>query len=77
MKSSMGHVNSNETKEYKNILDFDELMDDNVRIDGLKELFRKHIVPFTDKTLSTSGIKELEAKGEIYLLPAVKEELFK
>jgi hypothetical protein len=75
IKSSMGDVNSNETKEYKSVLDFDEPMDDDTRKERLKELFEKHIVPFTDKTLSKSGIKELADKGEIFLLPAVKEEL--
>jgi len=75
IKSSMGHI-TNQIRD-KDILDFTEPMGDNIRIDGLKELFQKHIVPFTDKALSKSGIKEMEAKGEIYLLPAVKEELFK
>ncbi|MDX2002364.1 MAG: DUF4304 domain-containing protein [Chitinophagales bacterium] len=75
IKSSMGHVNSSETKDYKNVFDFDEPMDDSVREERLKELFEKHIVPFTSKTLSKSGVKELAAKGEIFLLPAIKKEL--
>jgi hypothetical protein len=75
IKSSMGHVNSSETKEYKNVFDFDEPMDDSIREERLKELFEKHIVPFTNKTLSKSGVKELAEKGEIFLLPAIKEEL--
>lgn len=75
IKSSMGHVNSSETKDYKNVFDFDEPMDDSIRKERLEELFQNHIVPFTDKTLSKSGIRELADKGEIFLLPAVKEEL--
>ena len=75
IKSSMGHVNSSETKDYKNVFDFDKPMDDNIREERLKELFEKHIVPFTNKTLSKSGVKELAEKGEITLLPAVKKEL--
>jgi hypothetical protein len=50
-------------------------MDDDIRKKGLKELFQNHIIPFTDKTLSKSGIRELADKGEITLLPAVIEEL--
>lgn len=75
IKSSMAHVNSSETKDYKNAFDFDEPMDNNLRIERLKELFENHIVPFTDKTLLKSGIRELAEKGDIFLLPAIKEEL--
>ena len=75
IKSSLGHVNSNETKVYKSVLDFDEPMDDSKRKERLRELFENHIVPFTNKTLTKSGIRELANKGEITLLPAVKEEL--
>ena len=75
IKSSMGDVNSNETKDYKSVLDFDEPMDDNLRTERLEELFKNHLVPFTNKTLSKSGIRELVEKGDIFLLPAVKNEL--
>ncbi len=75
IKSSMGHVNSSETNDYKNVFDFDESMDDNLRIEQLKELFRNHIIPFTNKASSKAGIRELADKGDIFLLPAIKEEL--
>lgn len=77
IKSSMGHINSNETKAYKDVLDFDEPMKDNIRIELLEELFQNHIVPFTNKTQSRVNIKVLAEDGEIFLLPAVKEELEK
>jgi hypothetical protein len=77
IKRSMGHVNSSETKDYKNVFDFEETMDDDIRKERLKELFEKHIVPFTEKTLSKSGIRALAEKGDIFLLPAIKEELYK
>jgi len=75
LKSSMGHITANETPEYKDVLDFDEPMEDNIRKEGLEKLFKNHIVPFTDKALSKAGIKDLANKGEVFLLPAVKEEL--
>ncbi|MDX2278013.1 MAG: DUF4304 domain-containing protein [Saprospiraceae bacterium] len=75
IKSSMGHVNSSETKEYKNVFDFDEPMEDNLRKKRLLELFENHIVPFTDKTSSRSGIRALSENGEIILLPSIKEGL--
>jgi len=75
IKSSMGHVTINETSAYKAVFDFDEPMDENIRKERLEELFKNHIVPFTNKTLIKSGIRELAEKGEIFLLPAIKEEL--
>ena len=50
-------------------------MDDDKRKEKLEQLFSEFIVPFSDKALSKSGIRELAEKGEITLLPAVKEEL--
>jgi hypothetical protein len=50
-------------------------MDDEKRKADLAKLFSDFIVPFTDKALSKSGIRELAEKGEIFLLPAVKIEL--
>jgi len=77
IKSSLGHINTNETEAYRNIFDFDRALDDSLRIDKLKELFKNHIVPFTTKTSTRLGIKELESSGQIFILPAVKEELEK
>ena len=73
IKSSMGHV-TNQIRD-KAILDFDEPMDDEKRKAQLEKLFREFIVPFTDKALSKSGIRELAEKGEVFLLPAVKQQL--
>jgi hypothetical protein len=73
IKSSMGHI-TNQIRD-KEILDFDEPMDDDKRKGKLGQLFSEFIVPFAEKALSKSGIKELADKGEITLLPAVKEEL--
>ena len=52
-------------------------MNDEERNTDLIKLFSDFIVPFTDKALLKSGIKELAEKGEITLLPAVREELYK
>lgn len=73
IRSSMGHI-TNQIRD-KDILNFDELMDDEKRLENLGKLFSDLIVPFTDKTLSKSGIREFVEKGIITLLPAVKEEL--
>lgn len=75
IKSSMGHINASETTEYSDALFFDEPMEDDIREELLKDLFEKHIIPFTNKTLSKSGIRKLVDKGEVSILPAIKEEL--
>jgi|LauGreDrversion4_2_1035121.scaffolds.fasta_scaffold326721_1 hypothetical protein len=75
IKSSMGHVTTNETSNYTAVLDINEPMDDSVRKELLGELYQNHIVPLTDRALTRNGIKELAKNGEIFLLPAVKREL--
>jgi hypothetical protein len=73
IKSSMGHI-INQIRD-KDILAFDTPIDDGNRTEELKKLFSEFIVPFTDKALSKSGIKELTDRGAITLLPAVQKEL--
>ncbi len=77
IKSSLGHVNANETDEYRSIFNFDQPLNDSLRIERLKELFKNHIVPFTTKTSTRLGIKKLVSSGEIFILPLLKEELEK
>lgn len=72
-KSSMGHI----TKQIrdKDVLDFTEPIDYEERKADLIKLFNEFIVPFTNKSLSRSGINDLVDQKAITLLPAVKEEL--
>lgn len=75
VKRDIGNIFRRQPPEYKSVFDFDEPMEDEKRKRKLGQLFSEFIVPFADKALSKSGIKELADKGEITLLPAVKEEL--
>jgi hypothetical protein len=75
VKKDTGDIFRRQPPEYKDIFDFDEPMDDESRKGKLEKLFSGFIVPFTDKALSKSGIKELADKGEVTLLPAVLKEL--
>lgn len=75
VKRDIGNIFTRQPPEYKSVFDFDEPMDDEKRKGKLEQLFSKFIVPFSDKALSKSGIRELAEKGKITLLPAVKEEL--
>ncbi len=75
VKKDPGHIFTRQPNNYKDLLDFDISMSDMQREDKLKCLFGEFIVPFTNKALTRTGIKELAQLGEITLLPAVKEEL--
>ncbi|SEH29933.1 DUF4304 domain-containing protein [Chryseobacterium culicis] len=77
IKSPMGDINENETDKYREIFDFDKPLDDSLRIEKLKELFKNHIVPFTTQTSTRLGIIELETSGQISILSSVKKELDK
>ena len=77
VKRDIGNIFRRQPYEYRSVFDFDEPMNDEERNADLIKLFSDFIVPFTDKALLKSGIKELAEKGEITLLPAVREELYK
>lgn len=76
IKSPIGDITINETQKYRDVFDFDESMIDDVkRREKLEKLFKNHIVPFVNKTLTKNGIIELVRSGRLLLLPAVKKEL--
>jgi hypothetical protein len=75
VKKHTGDVFTRQPDNYKDVFDFDKLMDDSNRKNRLEELFSEFIKPFTDKALSRKGLIELETQEKIFLLPAVKEEL--
>ncbi len=62
-----GDVFIRQPAEYKSVFDFDELMEEEKRKEKLEQLFSKFIVPFAEKALSKSGIKELAEKGGNYI----------
>lgn len=75
IKSASGHV----TKQIrdKDFLIFDKRMDDDIRKKAVEEFFNDYISPLIDKALSRQRLKDLEADGKIFLLPAVRDELKK
>ena len=75
VNKEVGHIRSGASKEKREIFDFDNPMDEVLRKERLEKLFSEFIVPFTERALSKSGIRNLAERGEIFLLPAVKEEL--
>lgn len=75
VKKHIGDVFARQPNNFKGTLDFDTSMHDEKRKEKLERLFSEFVVPFTNKTLSKSGIIYLANKGEITLLPAIKKEL--
>ena len=75
VKKEIGNIFRCEPKEFKEALDLEILMDIKEREKKLHSLFKDFLVPFSEKALTKQGIYELAEKGEIHLLPAVKEEI--
>ena len=75
VKKDTGDIFRRQPAEYKALFDFDESMVDDKRKEKLEELFSDFIMPFTEKVLSKSGIRQLAETREIFLLPAIKAEL--
>jgi hypothetical protein len=78
VKNDTGDIFTRPPKELCDVLTFDDIqMTDVERLLNTKKLFNEFIVPFAEKAMSISGIRELESQGTIFILPAVKEELQK
>lgn len=71
----LGQIKADAPHKYRNILDFDEEMEDDVRISRLEELFETYIIPLTDKGLSKQGIIELLKTKKFLVPPGFKEFL--
>lgn len=74
---NVGDFFSRTPKKFEAALDLEHQMGDEKRIQSLESLFQDFVVPFSEKALTIHEINELIEKEELYLLPAVKEELEK
>jgi len=78
VKNDTGDIFTRPPKELCDVLTFDDIqMTNEERVIYTKQLFNEFIVPFAQKAISISGIRELQAQGSIFILPAVEEELQK
>jgi hypothetical protein len=75
VKKDIGDIFGGEPKEYKDLFNFDNFMDDDERKIQLESLFISHIKPFVDKTSTKSGIIEMHKSEGLFLIPNVKKEL--
>lgn len=75
LKNDIGDIFKRQPLEFNSILDLDNSIEDENRLEQLEKLFNNFIMPLVNKGLSRNGIRDLASKEEIYLLPAVKKEL--
>ncbi len=75
VKTDGGDIFLRQTDNYSNLLNLDAPLEDDDRKNGLRKMFEDFIVPFSEKTNTKERIKELHKKGDLFILPAVKEEL--
>jgi len=75
VKKDIGDIFRRQPSEYNDIFNFDVPMEDSKRQMMLDKFFDDFIVPFTHMALTKKGIKQLHEKGEIFILPAVQEQL--
>jgi hypothetical protein len=73
LEKMTGDIFRREPKSFSDIFDLDSSMADEMKKDKLLNLFETFILPFCEKASSIKGIKELEEKGEILILPKIKE----
>ncbi len=75
IKTDIGNIFLRQPDNYSNLLDLDTPLEDSDRKEGLRKLFGDFIVPFSNKTSSKKGVRELHEHEGLFILPAVKEEL--
>lgn len=75
VKSDTGDIFLRQPNNYSDLLNLDAPLDDAKRKEGLKKMFEDFIAPFSEKANTKEGIKELHRKDNLFILPAVKEEL--
>lgn len=75
VKHDVANVMIGPSKEFTEIFDLENDLTDHSRIEKMEELFLTEIIPLTNKILTRKGIIELNTSGQLFLLPAVKDEL--
>lgn len=77
LKYATSEILGRQPEEYKNAMDLECSMSDEMRKQMLEKLFIEFVVPFVDKMLSRKKIMQLNENKELFLLESVKRELEK
>jgi len=75
VKKDTGDVFGRPPERHTNALDLSLSMSGAERHEVLEALFREFVNPTAVDALSREGLKSLESRGAVYLLPAVRHEL--
>lgn len=75
LKKYMGNIFNRLTLQYSSIFDLESEMSDENRLEKLDICFYEFIIPYSEKNLSVSGIRELSKSNELKLISTVKDEL--
>ncbi len=75
IKADTGDVFFREPQEYKEFFDLENNLSDSDRTKGIETLFNQYLNLLFEKMNTIEKIKNLYKKGELFLLPAVKDEL--
>lgn len=73
--SNTGDIFRREPKNFEDVFDLNNSIEDTVRATKLESLFKEFLVPLVNKALSKDGLRDLFDGKEIHILPAVKEQL--
>lgn len=75
VKTDGGTIFLRQPDMYSDLLNLEASLDETERRDAIKHMFEQFLTPLSEKTSSKQAIKELHMKGDLFILPAVKEEL--
>lgn len=75
VKHDVAHIMCGPSNEFMEIFDLENQLKDLERKQKMENLFLTNIKPMTSKILTRRGIIELHKGEDLFLLPAVKNEL--
>ena len=75
--NSVGNIFRRTPEKFDEALNLESIVDDSQRLNEIETMFREFLNPFVDAMLTKKGIIDFKRKfpEEIFILPAVEEEL--
>ena len=75
IKHDVADILHGPSNDFQDLFDLENNLKDTLRLEKMEKLFLDQINPLTNKILTREGIIELHKTENLFLLPAVKEEL--
>lgn len=76
VKKHIGDVFLRPPSRYKAALILDNALSSDERTAEIERMFKEFLMPFTAEALTRSGVMSLGASGQVYLLEAVRKQLY-